>query len=176
MWIFLAFLLVPIIEIGLFIQVGGLIGLWPTLAIVVLTAIIGTSLVRSQGAQAMAELRRSMAELNDPSRPLAHGALILLAGALLLTPGFFTDTCGLLLLIPAVRDWVTGQIAKRVRVQGFQMGGAASQGFDDPAGYDSRNRGMGRSPANGPGVIDGEFEEIDTENPPRPGNSGWTRH
>ncbi|WP_339113612.1 FxsA family protein [Thioclava sp. GXIMD2076] len=174
MWIFLAFLLVPIIEIGLFIQVGGLIGLWPTLAIVVLTAIVGTSLVRSQGAQAMAELRRSMAELNDPSRPLAHGALILLAGALLLTPGFFTDACGLLLLIPAVRDWVTGQLAKRVKMQSFQMGGGmGSQGFDDPRDFGSaQNRGAKQ----GPGVIDGEFEEIDSENPPRPGNSGWTRH
>ena len=61
MWIFLAFLAVPLIEIGLFIQVGGLIGLWPTLAIVVLTAVIGTALVRSQGARAMNDLRRAMA-------------------------------------------------------------------------------------------------------------------
>ena len=59
MWLFLAFLAVPLIEIALFIQVGGLIGLWPTLAIVVLTAVIGTSLLRKQGAAAMSNLRRS---------------------------------------------------------------------------------------------------------------------
>ena len=59
MWLFLAFLLVPLIEIALFIQVGGLIGLWPTLAIVVITAIVGTALVRSQGLRALGELQGS---------------------------------------------------------------------------------------------------------------------
>ncbi len=67
MWLFLAFLLVPLIEIALFIQVGGWIGLWPTLAIVVLTAMAGTMLVRSQGAQALAQLRRSFETLHDPT-------------------------------------------------------------------------------------------------------------
>lgn len=89
MYLFLAFLLVPLIEIGLFIQVGGLIGLWPTLGIVILTAVIGTSLVRSQGRLAMGELRRSFSDLDDPTEPLAHGAMILVSGVLLLTPGFF---------------------------------------------------------------------------------------
>merc|ERR1711974_332073 len=83
-WLFLA---VPIIEIALFIQVGGLIGLWPTLAIVVLTAIIGTGLMRSQGAQAWREIQSSFGEMRDPTRPLAHGVMILMAGMLLLTPG-----------------------------------------------------------------------------------------
>ncbi|TNE93282.1 MAG: FxsA family protein, partial [Rhodobacteraceae bacterium] len=104
MWIFLAFVAVPLIEIGLFIQVGGLIGLWPTLGIVLLTAIVGTSLVRREGARALDDLRSSLNELRDPSRPLAHGAMILVAGVLLLTPGFFTDAVGLSLLVPPVRD------------------------------------------------------------------------
>lgn len=88
MWLFLAFLAVPLIEIALFIQVGGLIGLWPTLGIVILTAILGTWLVRSQGLRALSELQGSFSRLEDPSKPLAHGAMILLSGALLLTPGF----------------------------------------------------------------------------------------
>ena len=83
MWLFLAFLLVPLIEIALFIQVGGLIGLWPTLAIVVITAIVGTALVRSQGLRALGDLQGSFSRLEDPTTPLAHGAMILLAGALL---------------------------------------------------------------------------------------------
>ena len=91
MWLFLAFLTVPLIEIALFIQVGGAIGLWPTLAIVVLTAVLGTSLVRSQGRLALGQMRNSFQTLSDPAEPLAHGAMILFAGALLLTPGFFTD-------------------------------------------------------------------------------------
>lgn len=166
MWIFLAFLAVPLIEIGLFIQVGGLIGLWPTLAIVVLTAVIGTALVRSQGARAMNDLRRAMAELGDPTAPLAHGAMILFAGALLLTPGFFTDACGLLLLIPGVRVAVMRYIAARVQVASFTMGGGVRPDRPTP----------GPTPGPGPGVIDGDFIEIDPDRPGAQGPSGWTRH
>ncbi|MEO1285405.1 MAG: FxsA family protein, partial [Pseudomonadota bacterium] len=82
MWLFLTFLAVPLIEIALFIQVGGFIGLWPTLGIVVLTAVLGTWLVRSQGAMALGQLRGSFSRLDDPTEPLAHGAMILVAGAL----------------------------------------------------------------------------------------------
>lgn len=168
MWIFIAFLLVPIIEIGLFIQVGGLIGLWPTLGIVVLTAIIGTSLVRSQGAQAMAELRGSMAELRDPMAPLAHGAMILLAGALLLTPGFFTDTCGLLLLIPKVRVWVMREFGKRVKVARFDMG--------TRAGFTAGPRGGFNAGPMRDGAIDGEYTEVDPQARPIDAPpSGWTK-
>ncbi len=67
MWLFWLFLIIPIIEIALFIQVGGFIGLWPTLGLVVLTAVIGSTLMRSQGARALSEVQRSMSELRDPS-------------------------------------------------------------------------------------------------------------
>lgn len=117
MWLFILFIAVPLVEIGLFIQVGGWLGLWPTLAIVVLTAIAGTALVRSQGAQAMAQLKGSFDDLRDPTEPLAHGAMILFSGALLLTPGFFTDFVGFALLIPAVRRAVLREVKKRVNVQ-----------------------------------------------------------
>lgn len=117
MWLFFVFIAVPLIEIGLFIQVGGWLGLLPTLAIVVLTAIVGTALVKSQGAQAIAQLRTSFDDLRDPTEPLAHGAMILFSGALLLTPGFFTDFVGFALLIPAVRRAVLREIKKRVNVQ-----------------------------------------------------------
>lgn len=157
MWIFLAFLAVPIIEIGLFIQVGGLIGLWPTLAIVVLTAVLGTSLVRSQGAKALDDLRRALAGLGDPTQPLAHGALILFAGALLLTPGFFTDACGLLLLIPQMRAGLMRKLAGRIRMQGFSYGTTM---------HERRS---------GADVIDGDFLEIDPQNAPPREPSGWTR-
>ncbi|MEZ5684442.1 MAG: FxsA family protein [Paracoccaceae bacterium] len=166
MWLFLAFALVPLIEIGLFIQVGGLIGLWPTLGLVLLTAAVGMALMRSQGAQAMQDLRRSLEEMNDPGRPLAHGALILFAGALLLTPGFFTDTLGIALLIPQFREMLLRHVAKRVKVQGFSMGGARG-GFADWSDPPQPGR-------RDPDVIDAE--EIDDLPPHPPGNSGWTRH
>ncbi|WP_376876128.1 FxsA family protein [Albirhodobacter sp. R86504] len=179
MWILIAFILVPLIEIGLFIQVGGLIGLWPTLGVVLLTAVVGTSLVRSQGAQAMADLRGSMAELRDPMAPLAHGAMILLAGALLLTPGFFTDTCGILLLIPKVRQFAIREFGKRVTVAKFEMGsraGGFSAGFgggpqqNDPSAHPFR-RGAPQD-----GVIDGDYSEVEAD-PNQIGNrpSGWTK-
>ena len=123
MWLFLAFLAVPLIEIALFIQIGGAIGLWSTLGIVILTAVIGTFLVRTQGALAMNNLRRSFGTLSDPSEPLAHGAMILVSGALLLTPGFFTDAVGFALLVPAVRSAVFKYLKARVKVQSFEMGG-----------------------------------------------------
>ena len=160
MWLLLAFLAIPVIEIAIFIQVGGLIGLWPTLALVLLTAVIGTLLVRSQGAQTLMDLRRSLAELSDPSEPLAHGAMILFAGALLLTPGFFTDILGFSLLIPPLRLAVFRWLRARVRLQGFAMGTGRTHA----------------RPATDDGVIDGEFEEVTPGKLPTHQPSGWTRH
>jgi UPF0716 protein FxsA len=116
MWLFLALTLVPLIEIGLFIQVGSLIGLWPTLGLVLAMAFFGTWLLRTQGAIAFSDLRRSMTEFRDPAGPVAHGALILFAGLLLLTPGFFTDLVGLALLIRPVRSLVIAWAAARVNI------------------------------------------------------------
>ncbi len=174
MWLFLAFLAVPLIEIGLFIQVGGAIGLWPTLGIVILTAIIGTWLVRTQGAMAMGNLRRSFSELSDPAEPLAHGAMILIAGALLLTPGFFTDAVGFAFLMPPVRVFVFNYAKSRIKVQRFDMGAGPMH----QAGFDPRaNAQADPHAAKGAGdVIDGEFSEVDGEKKPTHGNSGWTKH
>ncbi|WP_172297834.1 FxsA family protein [Pseudoruegeria sp. HB172150] len=159
MGLFALFVAVPLIEIALFIQVGGLIGLWPTLAIVVITAVAGTWLMKQQGLRAMNDLRRSMNELQDPSEPLANGAMILFSGALLLTPGFFTDTVGFLLLIPQVRHALFNYLRKRIHVQQFEMGGATRP----------------RQPR-GPGVIDGDYTDVTPPSGGTPGNSGWTRH
>jgi UPF0716 protein FxsA len=151
MHLFLVFLLVPLIEIALFIQVGGLIGLFPTLAIVILTAISGTILIRSQGRSVMNQLRNTMQDLHDPTEPLAHGAMVLFAGALLLTPGFFTDAFGLLLMVPGVRGRIFRFLRQRVVVQDFSYG---------PAEREDKT------------IIDGEFEDLDAPKGP----SGWTRH
>jgi len=161
MLLFALFVAVPLIEIALFIQVGGAIGLWPTLGIVVVTAILGTWLVRTQGLMAMGRLRDSFSELRDPTEPLAHGAMILFSGALLLTPGFFTDAIGFSLLIPGVRTAVFNYLKARVKVQSFTMGAQTHQtNREDPKGT----------------VIDGEFEEVPPSKTPTHGNSGWTRH
>ena len=127
MWLLIAFIAVPVIEIALFIQVGGFIGLWPTLLIVILTALAGTHLVRSQGRLALSQLQSSFNDLRDPTEPLVHGAMILFSGALLLTPGFFTDAVGFALLVPAFRMALFKAIRTRINIQSFGTPGSGRQ-------------------------------------------------
>jgi len=162
MWLLIAFIIVPVIEIALFIKVGGLLGLGPTLLIVIGTAIAGTYLVRSQGRLAMGQLQQSFGQLSDPTEPLVNGAMILFSGALLLTPGFFTDTLGFALLVPAFRKIVFNAIQTRVNVQSF---GTQSHG---------RPSGPAAGPTQGD-IIDGEFVELPDDDAPK-GTSGWTKH
>ena len=114
MWLFFLFVAVPIIEIALFIQVGDLIGLFPTLLIVIATAALGTWLVRGQGLATLSTLRNQVNNFQNPTQQLAHGAMILFAGALLLTPGFFTDGFGFLLLVPRFRDFAFDYLKERI--------------------------------------------------------------
>lgn len=109
------FLVVPVVEIALFVFVGGRIGLGPTLAIVVLTAVIGSWLVAHQGSRTWLEFQTQLARGELPAAPLAHGAMILVAGALLLTPGFLTDLVGFALLVPAVRETIRVRVVSRYR-------------------------------------------------------------
>lgn len=155
MWLLIAFIAVPLIEIALFIQVGGAIGLWPTLLIVVITAILGAALVRQQGLATLADLNRRMSDLNDPTEPLVHGAMILFSGALLLTPGFFTDAVGFSLLVPAVRSAVFRNIRSRIKVQSF--GAKGQWQSHDPSDT----------------VIDGDYTEVEPRRTQGP--SGWTK-
>ena len=158
MWLFLLFVAVPLIEIALFIQIGGFLGLWTTLAIVVATAFLGTWLVRTQGAIAMNQVRGSFSQMQDPSEPLANGAMILFAGALLLTPGFFTDAIGFLLLFPPFRAAAFKYAKSRITVQSFTVGGAAQPRQNQPSN-----------------VIDGEYTEVQPDKPPSDKPSGWTK-
>ncbi len=95
----------PLGEIAIFIKVGSLIGLWPTLASIVATAILGVALLRRQGLATLAKAQQSLDQGGIPLDAMFHGILLLIAGALLLTPGFLTDALGFLLLVPAVRLW-----------------------------------------------------------------------
>jgi UPF0716 protein FxsA len=158
MWLLLIFLAIPIVEIALFIQVGGMIGLWPTLGLVILTAVAGVALIRMQGLQAMRRLRTSLEAGGDPTGPIADGAMILGAGVLLLVPGFFTDLLGLVLLAPATRAAVLRGAAARLKTRGAVFAGTA--------GVQRRSRGD---------TIEGEFEVLDDVPPAQRGASGWTR-
>ena len=122
----LLFLVIPLIEITLFVLVGQVIGLGWVLVSVLATAVLGTWLMRRQGRDVLQQLTQAFNEMRDPSEPLAHGAMILFAGALLLTPGYFTDLLGIALLIPKVRDAVFARIRSQV-VMRTTMTGATWQ-------------------------------------------------
>ncbi len=113
-WLFLAFLIVPAVEIVLFYYVGTAIGVWPTVAVVVFTALVGSTLVARQGRRTWLQIRLEIAAGRPPTVQLVHGAMILVAGALLLTPGFLTDGVGFLLLVPAVREALRGWFLSRL--------------------------------------------------------------
>lgn len=123
----LAFIGVPIIEIALFIEVGGWIGLWPTLGLVVLTAIVGSIELRAQGVATLNKLRQQLDQGVLPAQTLFDGVCLLFAGALLLTPGFATDVVGLALFVPAFRRFlrvtVGRYIARHTEAHVFTSGG-----------------------------------------------------
>lgn len=167
MWLFSAFVAIPIIEIGLFLKLGSLVGVWLTLVIVVLTALLGTVLVRTQGVVALQNLQSSFSKMENPAEPLAHGAMILVSGVLLLTPGFLTDTVGFLLLIPAVRTMVFSYMLNKIKARQFHMG--PKPGFSGP-GF------SGDSPKNEKhATISADYKDI-TPHRPRNEPSGWTEH
>ena len=145
-----AFIGIPILEIVVFIEAGDRFGLWPTLAAIVVTAVIGATLVRIQGFGVLMRTRQTLDAGILPMAEAFDGLCLLLAGAFLLTPGFITDAMGFLLLVPpfrvALRRWIGRHLAASGRIV-VQTTGRPSA--DDPDGV----------------VIDAEFEEVDT--PPR---------
>ncbi len=129
MWGFALILAWPMLEIGLFVVVGGWIGLWATLAWVIVSGMLGIGLIRGLGMGALREVRGGggIAAL----QPMAQSALIMLSGILLILPGFFTDFLGLLLLIPWVRRGVIALLASRVQLRGFSARRQAGGGQGD---------------------------------------------
>jgi UPF0716 protein FxsA len=115
LFLLLLFIALPIAEIYVIIQVGGAIGIVPTLAILLLDGFVGAALSRSQGRAAWARFNRALAEGRVPAHETFDGAMIILGGALLLTPGFITDVVGLVLLIPPTRSLVRMVVARLAR-------------------------------------------------------------
>lgn len=167
----LVFVAVPLLEIALLIKLGGAIGFWTTLAIVIGTAIVGTSIMHRQGLQAMIKAQDSLAEGKLPLESVVDGAFLLMSGAFLLTPGLITDTIGFLFLIPPLRQflarWGYNRFFARAGKQRAPGYGAQQEDYGRPAGPD-RGSGLGpddgRDFGSGP-VIDGEFQRLDDPPP-----------
>ena len=110
--LFLVFILLPIAELWLIIEIGGSIGVGPTLALLIIDSLIGAALARSQSRVAWERFNIALAEGRIPAKEVFNGAMIILGGALLLTPGFITDIFGLILLIPPTRAVVRAFLAR----------------------------------------------------------------
>ncbi len=129
----------------LLITVAGYIDAWPTIGLVMLTAVIGVALLKRQG---LATLTRGVGRMNRgeiPAREMAEGILLAVAGALLLTPGFVTDCVGFVLLFPPSRMAIAGEMLKRVQVQGMSAQGVYTSRAD--------------APGDGPVTLEGDFEK-----------------
>lgn len=148
----LLFLALPLLEIAGFVVVGSEIGVLPTIGLVLLSAVVGSMLLRVQGFGVMSRVRAEMDAGRDPSKELAHGAMVVLAGILLVIPGFITDIIGILLFLPPVRELAWRFLSKRVHVASY------SSGFS--------RRG---SPAGGKTI---DLDETDFSRQPDP-NSPW---
>ena len=136
--LFVLFVTVPLLEIYLLIQVASIVGAASTIGLVVLTAVVGATLVRSQGLLTVRKVQQSLAHNELPAESLVEGALILLAGALLLTPGLATDAVGFFCLIPPWRQALARKLLGR----------------HTPAHHKAGKPGAGR-------VIEGEFSRDD---------------
>lgn len=174
--LFVLFIVVPIIEIGILLQVSEIIGGWTTILLVIITAYLGAKMVKQQGLQTYAKVQQKTAQGQLPGEELFSGVCILISGVLLLTPGIVTDILGFLLLTPAVRKQMVKELKKRVQV--FGAGPTAGQAFhfshtshsqeeyfdhtseaqnDDP----HQPQGQYIEPERSNNVIDGEFKRKD---------------
>lgn len=132
------FIFIPIIEISLIVEVGNWLGLFPTLSLIFLTAIVGAVLVRNQGLKTIVSVQKNLQQGILPAQQVAAGVLLGCAGLLLLIPGFLTDLIGLLLLVPYLRNQIAQWALTKITVSG-----AAANNRDD------KNAGR---------TIEGEFE------------------
>lgn len=158
---------VPLIEIAVFIEVGDRIGLWPTIAVVVATAVAGGTMLRHQGMSVLARAQKAMERQEFPVAEIVDGICLLFAGALLLTPGFVTDALGFVLMVPGLRNALVRPVWRYLAAHGSVRGGFTRHG----GGADRKGPGAG------PGdIIDGEYREVRPHDGPQDGPQNGPRN
>ena len=166
MWLLMGLVGWPLIEIALFVTLGGAIGLWPTLAIVVGTGLLGISILRGRGMRTFGQLRQTVTM--QPRQPLGEGLVTMVAAILLVLPGFLTDALGLVLLIPPVQRFVLRRIGVELRAASVNWAASVTanrMGRPHPGAAERDDQ-----------VIEGEIQEMAQEARPTHPPSGWTRH
>ena len=150
------FIVVPVVELYVIIQIGQLIGVWPTLALLLADALLGSLLLRHQGRGAWRRFNTAIEERRFPAREVADGLMIAIGGTLLLTPGFVTDVFGLILLVPPTRA-IVRRLSRAYFARRFVVVGAGSAPFGD-----------GDPPPRRDYDYDATAEEIDRDDPQLP--------
>lgn len=163
--LFLLFIIIPIIEISVLMQVGAVLGLWPTIAVVIFTAWLGAKYVRQQGLSTLNSVQTKMAQGQMPSDEIVTGLMLLVAGVFLVTPGFVTDIFGLSLLIPAVRNSIVAGVKAQMKnnagsSQHFQFHTHSQNRDNFSEQQESPFQDHIQSPHKGQ-TLDGEFERKD---------------
>ncbi len=150
------FIVIPVVELNVLIRVGDTLGSWNTVGLVILTAVVGVSLVRSQGISTLMQVQQKLSQGETPGKEIVEGMMLALAGLLLLIPGFVTDFIGLLLLTPITRSPIASWLYKRMELRvvnnsGFR-GGFSAGGFNP---QDFRQNPFERDQGN---TFEGDFE------------------
>lgn len=144
--LFVFFIIIPIIEISVLMQVGELLGLWPTIGVVILSAWVGAKYVRQQGLATLQSVQAKMAQGEMPSSDIVTGLMLLVAGVLLVTPGFVTDIFGLSLLVPNIRQAIAKSVQKHINVNAHVAGNHAAGGFHHGNTYEHEGFSQPSSP------------------------------
>jgi len=180
-YLFILFIVMPIAEIAVLIKVGGAIGGWTTIGIVILTALLGTTMLRHQGIATLNKAQLRMQNGEMPAQQMLEGLLLLIGGVLLLTPGFITDFFGFCTLIPISRRFLANKLSAGAlsnmnifvggsQVQGGggmhrgpnpQPGGTPGSQEGASTGAQSRPTGRNRGAGGNPDIIEGDYERLD---------------
>ncbi len=152
--LFVLFIAMPILEIFVLIKVGSSLGVWTTIAIVILTAVIGSYMLRAQSLATIRSVQEKMNAGQVPAVQMLEGVALLIGGIFLLTPGFITDGIGFFCLFPPTRRWLLTRILAKTSVSVFQGGPAANSSYQQQGPSSSSKQ----SESN---VIDGEFRRED---------------
>ena len=148
--LFSLFIAIPIAEIAVFIQAGERFGLWPTLGLIILTALLGATLLRFQGLRTLHRVQESLSHGEMPIGEVFNGLCLLIAGALLITPGFLTDSFGFALFVPRIRQAIGSSLAKVLMSRKSDRGKTESQ--RRPSQFNTGNQ-----------VIDADYTEAQVE-------------
>ncbi|MCL1091900.1 FxsA family protein [Shewanella profunda] len=178
--LFLLFVLIPVVELSVLIRVGEVLGTWTTIGLVLFTAVLGVSLVRSQGISTLMQVQQKLTRGEAPGQEIVEGMMLAMAGVLLVIPGFVTDFIGLLLLTPLTRRPIAALVFKRMqlRVVAGLHGGMKGNFSAGPFGQHTQGQGpesnpFGQSPFEQDkptegNIYEGDFEHKDDPSDKKP--------